>query len=164
MIPPRHRLALEMILFEGLTQREVARRLQYSEPHLSQIVNSPGFQHALKHEMETKSDATRTVQLRKLTDRCLDVCEEILRTGEVAFAGPDGKRRVIRITGRTLMKTVSEILNRTLPKADLHSPEPSSNLGDLVIARFAADRDRRESIEIHSDSSGQDDRELSSDL
>lgn len=108
----RHREMVNRLVYHGQTQREMARYLGYSEAHLSQIVNSPVFQDALRRETEIR-DTLERESFHRIALEGLHILKQIVEKGEVEFTQADGTVRKVRLSGRNIVRVIQDILDRT---------------------------------------------------
>jgi len=134
----KHRQVLALLLFSAKSQREIAQELGYSEAHLSRVINSPIFQAELQRLTLCKEQEQRTVYIQRLANRCLEIVDAVLNSGQVDF---EQNGRKLGIPASVLMDTVRDILDRAghKPTDQTKHVEANIDLTQVIVAAWSHD-------------------------
>lgn len=148
----RHRIAIMMMVYEPkYTKKEIAEKLEFDYNSFSAISRSPLFQKELQKEARKRDKAIRETLLEKVANKSVKVLDEALSKGKIKFQDHEkGEETVIRLSGRVLMETVRDVLDRTGHKPVDRKVEAHFDFGENV--RNAFDED--------GEGSGKDDDEV----
>ena len=105
----RHQQILALLLYSTKSRREIAQELDYSEAHLSRVINSPLFQVELERLTLCREKEQRDIYIQKLANRCLEIVDAVLNSGQVDFEQSDRK---LGIPASVLLETVRDVLDR----------------------------------------------------
>jgi hypothetical protein len=143
---------LERVVYYSQKGTEIAAALGRSPATIYKTLALPVFREEMYAEIQRKNMRDSQTRLHKLESRAIELFEEVITYGEIAFPvrGMDGK--IVpdkihreRMSGRSVMKTVNDILMgtgqmgtsaRPVTPASIESGKPTG-LGAAIISAHA---------------------------
>jgi len=129
----RHRRLLELFVYSGLTNREIARLCGYNEEYLSRLKRTPLFLAELRRLTESKERAERELHLQSLASPALGLLHQMLTAGKVTF--DNGQE--MRINSRVLFESIRDVLDRAgHVRSTQREDDTSPNISEVIEAAW----------------------------